>query len=467
MIYDACAQQRSTGLLLANKQIYNEFIPLLAEKFILSFHIDPAASSSVVEIVNQDGEPWGSGTRNMVDARSPHPDNVLETMPIDIFRRMRIVIDAPNPKDPGQLIRAWYQLTRLLAALLPRWRDMNKLPTTTEDIVLPEGRETTQLPHVDVIFRQTGQRKWAWGTETRLNHSLPSFHHWDDATNSVQLVLDGPHSDLEVLLIPLRRIRDATSLNVHMPPNTYSDPELRQLVSVVQQSAKSEIPFGLNQCLDEVSEFRDDDECLGMEDALHFWFDFLLDDLSGKAAAMVRRERFQYWCAEYEHQLGYHLDGFCGPKQDVIGSPAAFMDIDLVDHIANQFFSRYAAGYHMYQTGHRNFRCSHQYWEKECERDDTRLREVLWEKCYPNGIAPKSLNPDWDEYPTPPWFCPTYPQRVRSHTTLTADRLICDFSGTLCHECDLGGQDFWNIKPMWRNGLYVYLDSGDVILEEP
>lgn len=454
VIYHECAQLRSTGLLFTNKQIYSEAIPPLEEKFVLSFLIDPAASSSTVKIVNQNGQPWGHGGRNTVDARSPHPDHVLQTMPIDKFAKIRLFIDAPNPKDPGQLVRAWYQTTRLLAALLPRWRDLNKLPRTAEDIVVPEGRKTTKLPPVEITFRETGHRKWS--INAALNHSLPSYKGWDADGQSVSKVPDNGHSDMEVLLTPFLRIRDAASLKVQLPSDACPESQLGDLISLLQELAVSSIPFGMNLCLGAEDNCRDDDECLAREDALHIWLDCLLDDMDGPTAALVRRERFQHWCPEYEHQLGCRLDGFHGPKRWVVGGPASLMHPELVDLIAGQFSARFAAGWLHERLARSEWNCR---WRPPGESKEEASEPNLWEKYFPTGIINRFGNANWGHYPDAPWHFPMYPQAQRGHSTLTADRLVGEFSESPCRECALEPEELWGMRPSWWRDVCVYIDE--------
>lgn len=127
---------RAYGLLYVNKQFHNEFSPLLKEDFVLGFHIDPS-SSTKVKIISPDNSAWGG--RFVLDAASPHPDySNLDSMPIDRFNGIRILIDPPSMDDPGQVVRGWLQSNALVAALLPRRADAEKVPRTEEDILVPD-----------------------------------------------------------------------------------------------------------------------------------------------------------------------------------------------------------------------------------------------------------------------------------------------------------------------------------------
>ena len=199
MIYNECVVNRSIGLLRASKQFHNEFIPLLLERFVLSFHVDPSASSSVVKILNQNGE--------TLDVASPHLNysSILEKMPVDHFRRIEISINAPDPADPGQLVRAWRQTTGLLTALLPRWKSSESL-LSRSDIELPQGRKTVRLPPLIVKLPETRVNQWTSPSSRServrtLNHSVPTYRDWDPVSKRVlAIVANDPHSDIEIIV---------------------------------------------------------------------------------------------------------------------------------------------------------------------------------------------------------------------------------------------------------------------------
>lgn len=201
MIYARCVNIRANGLICVNKQFHNEISPFLKEDFVLGFHIDPS-SSTKVRIVNSDNSAWGD--RCVLDAASSHPDySILDSMPIDQFKGIRILIDSPSMDDPGQLVRGWLQANALLTALLPRWVDADTIPRTEKDILVPHGRSTTRLPRITVQVRDSNREKWH--TNGSWNRSIPSYKAWDPVLKTAPKH-QSAMSDLEIILTPLTRI---------------------------------------------------------------------------------------------------------------------------------------------------------------------------------------------------------------------------------------------------------------------
>ena len=118
MIFKECiAQAGVAGIVQTSRQLYVEFIPLLYKDRVLTFHIDPRDRASAVKLMG-----YGDET---IDVLSNHRDNssAFEKMPIDKFKSVRVLIDAPDPEDLGQLGRCWKKCTGLTQVLLPQWQD--------------------------------------------------------------------------------------------------------------------------------------------------------------------------------------------------------------------------------------------------------------------------------------------------------------------------------------------------------
>lgn len=95
MIYTECVKTRALGLLCTNKQIYQEFISLLRNEFVLGLHIDPADQSSKVKFINPDNSPWGVHDCAVENASSSHTVSTgFDAMPTDSFKEIRILIEA-------------------------------------------------------------------------------------------------------------------------------------------------------------------------------------------------------------------------------------------------------------------------------------------------------------------------------------------------------------------------------------
>ncbi|EXJ67065.1 uncharacterized protein A1O5_09711 [Cladophialophora psammophila CBS 110553] len=355
-----CIGNRSVGILRASKQLCGEFIPLLYEEFKLVFHVDPTDPLSRVRILNQNGR--------VVECLPYHRDTVLDKMPIDRFKSIRILVDAPDPQDPGQLLRAWKQCTSLMTALLPQWRGRNRLPESPQDYHLPPVRRSNRLPPILIQFRDADTNSagtGSWTSESpyadgeRLwNRSVPSYRSWNaerKTTFPTNLRSGFHHCDLDIILAAFWRIRDADSVDVQLPPSPSTlddqpwtvDEALRRL----DLFTKHNMPFGCDPrgtgCLD------DDDYILSNEDSMHLWLDYLLDDLGGPTAPFLRRQRYQNWCDEYEYLVGRRINGFYQPKRlsqwypekDVVGSPLGLVPNHLIEMIGRAFRDRFWAGW--------------------------------------------------------------------------------------------------------------------------
>ncbi|EXJ68701.1 uncharacterized protein A1O5_08495 [Cladophialophora psammophila CBS 110553] len=323
LIYAECVRQRSTGLLRASKRLYAESLPHYRRKFVLSFHIDPQDADPGIPIFNRDGCPWGdsenSDAINTIDVSSVHPDTeLLDTMPIDQFGQIRIVIGAPDIRDRGQFMRCWYRVKRLLAALLPQWRDPNKLPESPWEIVIPWARQSTALPPIVVEFREcVWSERGRWG---QWNQNIPFCHAFADGILLATQKGGGAEKDknhyrssnIAHILQLFFRVRNAASLTVKLPPSLPKSENKRlwHFIERLQEYAVSEIPFGMD--------FRGsfpvpggrDGAILSCENADHIWLDYCLTRVDSEASSGLKLERMENWCLEYERDLARASFGY-------------------------------------------------------------------------------------------------------------------------------------------------------------
>ncbi|KAJ9501609.1 hypothetical protein H2202_002571 [Exophiala xenobiotica] len=434
-IYAQCVELCAFGLLYANKTLYNEFIPFLREDFVLAFHIDPSASSTVVKIINPDNSPWGN--RSTIDTASPHPDHsILDAMPVDCFKSIRILVDAPDVNDPGQLVRGWLQSNGLVRGLFPRWADPSSWPRTEADIVIPKGRSTSRLPPVTIQVRDRETAKWHVGG--LWNQSVPSYDRWDPVTKTSSFHHSDPrsYSDVAIILRSFSQIRNTEILAIELPHDAPSTESMDDFTNELTSSCIQKRSFGLDL---REEKWNDGDE-LGFEDAFHVWLDYLLDDLNGPAAAFLRRDRFKLWCSAYEYQMGRHFHGFsCRGKFP--GGAWGYLEDQLLKHIQKSYHDKFmSAREHVLAAqrdilrrhGHsvalqmdQEIGASHYYDQLKRHGLQANLgtEETFWETCYPDGIEPKSWNENWEdtqqiglirrlelpEVATEPTACQTFP----------------------------------------------------------
>ncbi|EXJ55159.1 hypothetical protein A1O7_08084 [Cladophialophora yegresii CBS 114405] len=317
MIYQYCLDIRATALFRASKQLYLESLPYLREKFVLGFHIDPRAPRSVIYLVNRHGHPWGEN-RNIISVESAHEESVyLDFMPVDQFGKIRVRIDAPDPEDPGQLVRCWYQTKRLLTILLPRWRDPDRFPEDeANDIILAPDRVSTRMPSIEVMFHNDDQGRWWHGstqTAFRWTRSVLCCKVLIPDILELRRLRCPGCADFRYIVDLFQRVRNARSIDIRIECQEH--PQVQWLVAKLKQSAVSSTPFGL--ILDRKGrtaspknwEF-DDAHVLGRENARHIWFDYILECLPGKTATDLDRERYDNWCLGYEEALRRSAFGY-------------------------------------------------------------------------------------------------------------------------------------------------------------
>lgn len=310
-IYQACVDQRSTNLFRANRAFWQESEPLLREGFVLRLHIDPRAPGSIVYLVNRNGDLWGI-SRNIIDVKSAHDDcEILDSMPIDRFKQIQICIEAPEPDDPGQLMRCWYQTKRLLAILLPRWRHFYSIPRVNADLIIPPARGSTRLPEFVVTFQDEESRKWwSWrGHSPEWIRSLPCSKPWlhhRELFNPRPVCTEGDGEqrtscsecvDFRRILELFLKVRNARGfkLNIAFPNNR----EVRDMRRRLEISAVSTHPFAmilptLRGVFINRDHFAFDDEMtLKRENIMHLCMEYGLHELRGPTIEALRTERYQ------------------------------------------------------------------------------------------------------------------------------------------------------------------------------
>ena len=312
----------SIGLFLANHRLYLDMITHINEDFELTFLIDPTDLYARVKILTALSQP-----DRYVACLGYHRGTILDQWPVDRFKRVKIIIEAPDPKDPGQLVRCWRQATGLVSALGPRWKDPGVLPISDDDIEVGKGRMSTRLPPITIDFQdikdgRTGTlRQWTRESpcqsgERLWNHSVPSYEEWHAGSswhswsNMAQPHADSEnktsHCDLEIILTAFLRLRFAKAVKVTLPIPAKQDGRVNRMLDFLKQTSRQVLPIGLHP---RSGDGMDDDFVMIQEDAMHLWLDLLLDDLRGRTAGILRRQRWQAWCCEYEYLITDRLHG--------------------------------------------------------------------------------------------------------------------------------------------------------------
>ncbi|OAP54105.1 hypothetical protein AYL99_11640 [Fonsecaea erecta] len=419
-IFAVCFEKRySLGLLYANKQHYAHLRPLLYELLIVSFKIEPSEIGTWA---------WSPELLLLVIAESSHFEcyKDIDRIPVDQFRKIEILIDAPNPDNPGELVSAWKQVTALITALLPRWKTEDDAdPKTEADIEIPKGRKTGNLPPIIIKFQEEGEKKWSRfhpDIGRRIwNQSVPSYVHWDEDTGAAPIKLDGLHSDVEIIMTAFLRVRGAASITFELPGDVEDSPQggnspVADLVEKVKRLSKRRTPFGLY--IDPGCPL-DDKAILRYENGFHLWLDHLLDDLKGSRADELRFGRFQFWCSEYDYLMGQRFHN-------------SALSVSLLDFIRSQYYDRCVAR-SVYA------RKASILLDTSDDPDDYPCNEI-WEQFFRDSlIERKSENSLWTDnvhnfVPIPVHLL--LPERRECTTYTQWSAAVTDFSDQRCKKCE-------------------------------
>lgn len=376
MIFRDHMATHSTNLLLANHSLYLEFITNLNEDFELVFVADPTDYYSRVRIVSVLNQ-----SERVVECLGYHRDAILDDWPVDQFNSVTIDIEAPDVEDAGQLVRCWRQVTSLISALGPKWRYPRFFPLGSTGLKRGKGRKNWGLPPITVNFKDVvtvanavvnpdpngkgkESRRWTrdspWQRGERLwNHSVPRPSDWDDDWDedtllaswtkkaSVESESAPAGSDIEIILSAFLELRGAQSFKVNLPPSGPSithSVHVRGLLALIQHSVERDASLESRSQI----EMGMDISTLIRVDCEHLWLDYLLDDLEGPTAAIMRRQRLQAWCCEYEYLTMERLEGYYR-GWDVVGGAenSTILSEDLLYDMEQEFCSRFATGQYL------------------------------------------------------------------------------------------------------------------------
>jgi hypothetical protein len=291
------------GILGTSRALREEFTTNLYAGIVLMFSIMPGFTPydhSDFDIPAQDQ--YGNSDR-LLWSRFHHTRRRSDlafnrNIPFERLKSVKVDIEAPRPEDPGELLQSWNKLLSLVA-------------------FLTEANETKSFPCIEICAVETKSRKWHTGA--KLHQSVPS-----PAAHEL-----GAESDLELLLMPFRRLRGARGIAVKVPEATQRKP-IKVMIDEIEAVCKSSKPFGTH--VDEDDDI-DDDMISTYEDTHTVWFDYILDDLRGPCAAMLRLARFAAWDVQYELGLRILIQR---DKCDFGGTLLSEDQLDLADNALKQ-----------------------------------------------------------------------------------------------------------------------------------
>jgi hypothetical protein len=259
-------------ILQASRKLREEILSYLYDGLILTFVIAPGLSHQDFDILVHDQH----GSRALIWDRGDILDGLTAGSDrASLFERIgaiRVEIIAPRRDDPGELVQMWNKNVLLVDSL---------------------SSDACLLPFLEICAVENDSRQWT--TEGMLHQSVAP----PDPPQ------DGVNSDLELLLMPFRRLRKARGIQIQIPKQARAK-AVTMMVEEIEACVISDKTFGtyLND-----TDIMDDEMVASYEDAQTLWFDYLLDDMEGPCAAMVRLARFASWSERYEREMYFRATG--------------------------------------------------------------------------------------------------------------------------------------------------------------
>ena len=260
------------SILTVSRQVYAEVRPILYHGRSLKIRIAPPGAAwthwpSEFGITDQHGLPvaiWNPyfSFSNLMAFDAPgamtYPAGIWR-IPFNTFGPLRIEVEPPHVDDPGEVIQSWNKLCFLVRVFNILWI----------------WGLSSRLPPLEIYFLGTEGRRWS--TDGKLNKSIQA------SSGSRE------QSDLELLLLPLHRLRHVPSLTIDTS-GIPLDSRCRSSLETIHSVATAEGPLS-----------RDESE--ENEKTLATWLGVVLDDLPGYTASMLRIERLASWDEGFEAAL--------------------------------------------------------------------------------------------------------------------------------------------------------------------
>ncbi|KAH8754011.1 hypothetical protein F5882DRAFT_444952 [Hyaloscypha sp. PMI_1271] len=237
------------GILRTCHFLRDEVSANIYDKVILTFHLSPRIFP----------DKWLYLTTS-VDARwNIHPNKAqfdhFRVLPYERLKAIEIEIEAPSQEDPGQVVLLWTKIQDLMELL----------------------SQAEELPSIDVYLREANA---SWVTNGTPHKTVPID---PDHLNEDEYV-----PDIEVVLMPLCKLRNVRTASIHVPKRFVTASHLLYHIGRQMETAES---FGRVRNGDA----WDDAEVQKALELTQFQLDEALDELPGKTANFMRVERLGRW----------------------------------------------------------------------------------------------------------------------------------------------------------------------------
>ena len=210
--------QPKLAFLQASRQVYREASPIVYGDVILQFHIDPKYQyKSWLNVKSNFGAQWL--LQNLDNAMQ----RGFDKLPYEKLGNIQINIEAPNRRDPGQLI-CLYKKCLDLAVLLE---------------CAKHG-----LPNLELSLLDSTSAKWSLEGKPQKSVAIdrkkrypPTDDIVDRTNEETYIIADDPH----IVLIAFYRLRNARSAKVGVPRDMYRDDNV---VNNVAETMMEKEPIG-------------------------------------------------------------------------------------------------------------------------------------------------------------------------------------------------------------------------------
>jgi hypothetical protein len=242
------------GILRTCHFLRDEVSANIYNKVVLTFHLSPR--------VCPETESWLYLTTS-VDARwNIHPNKAqfdhFRVLPYKRLKAIKIEIEAPSQEDPGQVVLLWTKIQDLMELL----------------------SQAEEFPSIDIYLRETNA---SWATNGTAHKTVPiDPEHLDE---------DEYVPDIEVVLMPLCKLRNVRTASIHVPKGFVTGNHLLYHIGRQMETAES---FGRVRNGD----VWDDAEVQKALELTQFQLDEALDELPGTTANFMRVERLGRWFGE-------------------------------------------------------------------------------------------------------------------------------------------------------------------------
>jgi hypothetical protein len=239
------------GILRTCHFLRDEVSANIYNKVVLTFHLSPRVCPDIGS--------WLYLTTSVGARWNIHPNKAqfdhFRVLPYKRLKAIKIEIEAPSQEDPGQVVLLWTKIQDLMELL----------------------SQAEEFPSIDIYLRETNA---SWATNGTAHKTVP--------IDPEHLHEDEYVPDIEVVLIPLCKLRNVRTVSIHVPKGFVTGNHLLYHIGRQMETAES---FGRVRNGD----VWDDAEVQKALELTQFQLDEALDELPGTTANFMRVERLGRW----------------------------------------------------------------------------------------------------------------------------------------------------------------------------